>query len=108
VQHGKLVMAKLKFTLGSTSAVTGAMFSTMPVAASGNVFGATILGGFYMEDAGVQAVLGLVDYRGGNLVNLNPNTASGTYVGYTGTSSTVPFTWGTSDYFVAQFIYEAA
>jgi len=108
VQIGKIVFAKLKFSFGSTSAITGGIFSTMPVSASGNTQGATVLGNLYMEDAGTQAFLGLVDYRGGNLVNLNPTTASGTYVGYSATSATVPFTWATGDYFTAQFIYEAA
>jgi len=108
VQQGKLVIARFKFTFGSTSAITSNLFSTMPVSASTNIFGGTQLGLFYMEDVGVLAVNGLIQYRGSSTVDLPASNAGGVYSGQTALSSTVPFIWGTGDYFTGQFIYEAA
>jgi hypothetical protein len=102
-QSGKTVIGQVKFTLGSTSSITGGIVVSLPVTVSGSV----------------QAVGNLVDnfaagyplgYETGGTSDmyLRALNASGTYLSYTNTSSTVPFTWGSTDYFEFFFIYQAA
>jgi hypothetical protein len=102
-QSGKTVVGQVKFTLGSTSSITGGIVVSLPVTVSGSV----------------QAVGNLVDnfaagyplgYETGGTSDmyLRAINTSGTYAGYTNTSATVPFTWGNTDYFEFFFIYQAA
>jgi len=102
-QSGKTVVGQVKFTLGTTSSITGGIVVSLPVTVSGSV----------------QAVGNLVDnfaagyplgYETGGTSDmyLRALNASGTYLSYTNTSATVPFTWGNTDYFEFFFIYQAA
>ena len=107
-QIGKSVFVRGLFTLGSTSSISGSISVSLPITAN-NLSVTTALGTLYLEDAGVAGYPGVV------LLSATPTTvtlrvfnAAGTYAVNAGLSSTVPFTWGTSDHFSINFTYEAA
>jgi hypothetical protein len=107
-QVGKIVMGYIAFVMGSTSSMGSGPFFTLPVTAfssSANI----PLGNFYMEDVGIQGGNGAISSRTTTTATIVAINASGTYIGGNSTiTSTVPFTWGTNDFFNGYFIYEAA
>jgi hypothetical protein len=106
---GNTVYCYLEFVLGSTSAITGFIQANLPVTAVSGVYPvAAPLGQVLFRDSGVSFIYGNVIVSGPTLVELAAINVAGTYPAYTSTSSTVPFTWGTSDFFSASFTYQAA
>ncbi len=101
-QSGKTVVGQVKFTLGSTSSITGGIVVSLPVTVSGSVQAT----GNFVDNFAAAYPLGY-ETGGGSDMYLRAINASGTYAGYTNTSSTVPFTWGNTDYFEFFFIYQA-
>lgn len=100
-QTGKTVIGNIKFTLGSTSSITGGITATLPNTANGIV---SVVGNFV--DNFVQGYpVGSETFS--STVYLRALNASSTYAGYTNTSSSVPFSWGTGDWFEFTFVYEA-
>ena len=99
------------FTLGSTSAVTGAVDLNVPVNINVGMQSTNMVYGFVnLFDASAAA---RVD--GGTLFNatatsvaLRVQTASGTYVSSSALSATVPFTWAVNDKILWNFYYRAA
>jgi hypothetical protein len=62
-----------------------------------------------MEDVGVAGGNGAISSRTTTTASIVAIFASGTYIGGNASiSATIPFTWGTSDFFNGYFIYEAA
>jgi hypothetical protein len=107
-QIGKIVMGYISFTMGSTSSMGTAPYFTLPVTAFSST-GNIPLGNFYMEDVGVQGGNGVIASRNTTTAQIVAIFASGTYIGGNASiSATIPFTWGTSDFFNGYFIYEAA
>ena len=107
-QIGKMVQGFISFTFGSTSSISGTPIFTLPVN-NANASGGTAFGLFYMEDSGVTSFNGIISVSSSTSATLNAVAASGTYLGgYVGLSSTVPFTWGTNDFFRGYFEYEVA
>lgn len=110
-QIGKTVFFRLRFTLGSTSAVTGNVTCSLPVAGStpggsgkfsvGNVR-------FYDSSAGLMPAIGTVILTGASTATVTATRTSGTYADDVALSSTVPFTWATGDEFKIYGYYEAA
>jgi hypothetical protein len=103
-QIGKTVFGYVYFSLGSTSSITGTIKTTFPVTPTsiGNI---NYLGTFTDATFGYYMAYPVVEAS--NIVLFAAN-ASGTYVAYTNTSSTVPFTWTTNDNFYVSFTYEVA
>lgn len=94
-RHDGWCTARGSFVLGSTSAITGSLLVTLPytpVAASAFLTFCQL----YDSSAGTvyHGVAGA--YTSPQMI-LNCTTASGTYTTRTAISSTVPFTWATSD-----------
>jgi len=102
-QSGKTVVGQVKFTLGSTSSITGGIVVSLPVTVSGAVQAT----GNLVDNFAAAYPLGY-ETAGTSDMYLRAINTSGTYAGYTNTSSTVPFTWGNTDYFEFFFIYQAA
>lgn len=110
-QIGKVVYYRLHITFGTTTSLgTGPTF-TLPVASKAypNVAG-SILGNIHMEDTGSSNAIGLVEKGSASttICNLYVNTASGTYLGVSGISGTLPWTWGNTDQINVTGHYEAA
>jgi hypothetical protein len=103
-QIGKTVNVFVQFVLGSTSAMGSGPNFTLPVTAKDDKFSAV---GRITDNGVKDYVAGLPCSSTTAYVQLI--LASGTYGSYDGSiTSTVPFTWGTGDYFTFQFTYEAA
>ena len=110
-QSGKTVFFSLKLVLGSTSSVGAQPTFTWPVAAASQTAAETGVVQVLYLDAGSQIVLGAADPR-------QRSTTICKITGTTGTtalldqdralSSTVPFTWTTSDTIFVSGTYEAA
>jgi len=98
---GKTVHLKVRFTLGSTSAITGAATFSLPVTATGFGYGTANLntGSNYLGVAAISGTTNVVT----NVVN-----AAGTYAVQASTSATVPATWATGHVISLSITYEAA
>jgi hypothetical protein len=101
-QIGKTVFIDIAITLGSTSTVSGSPFVTLPVNAAYGTFAAAA----NYEDNGVQFWLG-IGYVASTGVSFKATNTTGTYAFSAECSSTIPFTWGTSDKINCQFSYES-
>jgi len=98
---GSLVNVTYRITLGTTSSVTGSIILNLPFATQGSPSG---IGTGYAVESGVGYTT-LISRPGGSTAQVQASTASGTYVGLISTSSTVPFTWGSTDVIVMAFVY---
>ena len=101
-----IVVFYLRVVLGSTSSVTGQIQVSLPVTSSSNLTRQSSMVNFL--DAGTANFTGVATWLSTTTVGLNAILASGTYASATTTSSTIPFTWTTSDEFEFTFVYEAA
>lgn len=105
-QSGKLVFFQVQITLGSTSSVSGLIKISLPVTPKNN--GNAVIIPALLTDAGVNEYFGFASIDQTNSVaNVFAQNSSATYVTYGITSSTVPFTWGTSDAINISGSYEA-
>lgn len=104
---GRTVFFWVQVTLGSTSAITGGIRVDLPETASAAGAGGFDVS-FYDDSAGaatgyfVGAAIMETTY-----VALRAVGTAATYGGMTGLSSTIPFTWTTSDWFRVAGFYEA-
>lgn len=103
---GRTIHFYLSFTLGAGSAISGDVTFTLPVAANNPVF--TPLGRVEFQDTGAANVFGTSWIQTSTTGRIFVDLASGTYVGLQTLSSTVPFTWVSTDRFSLQGTYEAA
>jgi hypothetical protein len=104
-QIGKTVHYAGKIVFGSTTSVTGTPIGvTLPVAY--NSYN-TMYNAVQYLDAGVNYFVGMSSIGSGSMAFGVQNVAT-TYSIYAQTSSTVPFTWTTTDEIIWQVIYEVA
>ena len=110
VQIGDTVIAYLSIVLGSTSAVSGTVSVTLPVneASTYASDGSEAVGQVQFIDATSTDPVGRVALFTSNRVVIQVYNASATYTAVSNLSSTVPFTWTTSDAIFTQFTFEAA
>lgn len=109
-QVGKLVICRLHFIFGTTSVMGSAATFTFPVTSASypGTSGAPTIGSANYLDVGVQGYPGHIVWATTTTAYLGMINAGSTYVKGEVSSSTVPFTWGTSDEIHASFTYEAA
>lgn len=102
---GPIVCAYFKFTLGSTSAITGDVSLVLPV----NTLVQRLSGSAYFDDATDVRYHGQVEQlASNNIVVLRPSNTTGTIAVTSPLSSTSPFTWTTGDIMVGDFWYFVA
>jgi hypothetical protein len=107
IQVGDLVTARYSIVFAGDSAMGTAPTVSMPVTAiSAN--SNTPLGLLRIEDAATANFVGHVNQASTTTFGTQVHSASGTYVGPLGITSTVPMTWTTSDVLAFEAIYEAA
>jgi hypothetical protein len=103
VKNGKFVSGYARFTMGSTSAITGQIIVALPSATeNGNLQFTVIIG-----DSGSATYSGFGEIVGGN-VYVYAMLSNSTYVSGAGTSATVPMTWTTNDFVQVTFTYKEA
>lgn len=103
-QINKMVHVYGRFTLGSSSAITGSIRMNLPVTASNTDFS----GVAQMGDNGINLYPGILEAISTTVVQINVVRSDGTYSTGPATSGTVPFTWANLDYFIINMTYEAA
>lgn len=104
-QIGKTVIFSAKFTFGASSAVTGSLTLTLPVA--GRATGSGIFAGVF-SDTGTNDFIATPVMTSATVLTLYATNAAGTYASRTATSSTIPFTWVSGDIIYVSGVYEAA
>jgi hypothetical protein len=106
-QIGKTVFVSGKFTFGSTSSFSGNPIGFSPPvnAAAQSDF---MVGFSKLEDAATAGYVALVASSSASNFTIWISSANTTYTQQNGVNSTVPFTWGTNDYFNVSVTYEAA
>ena len=100
-----------KFTLGSTSAITGAIQLGLPIncdsfmVATGQPFGLV-----YYQDAsaGTLVAADAISVGVANTLYTSVPNVAGTYPSRVNTSAAIPFTWAVSDTFFWNLYYKAA
>jgi len=102
---GKTVVQEVAILLGSTSSVTGLITVSLPVTAA-YAGGRTIWTNHMF--AGTATSVGSVNMATTTTVQMFALNTAGTYTSNVSTSSTIPGTWTTSNYFSYQMTYEAA
>jgi hypothetical protein len=110
-QIGKTVNCYLRFVVGAGTAVGTDPTFTLPVTPSSTytLSQNTVVGLCRLEDAGVSAFDGVTYFTGSPLVGSpRPTGTAGNYATQATISGTIPFTWGTGDFFNCVFTYEAA
>lgn len=111
-QIGKVVFFKFSFVFGTTSAMGTGPTISLPVTADAGAYApagtSTRLGQGRILDAGTGTFHGSITYSSTTVMSLVVNNVSGTYESTSQITSTVPFTWTTSDAFAFTGFYEAA
>lgn len=100
---GNTIIGYVKFTLGSTSSVTGQIQISLPFTPSNG----TVNYAVQIGDAGTAAFNAFGEMSGANFYVYAVNAAS-TYGSNAATSATVPMTWTTNDFILLNFAYEVA
>ncbi len=107
-QIGKLVYGYLDFKFGSTTTQGTGFYFSEPVTQKASItnYGATAQ--FYDASANTRYLAQVLQGDFDGNFYIAPATSSGSYVTFTDTTSTVPFTWAVNDIVSVQFTYEAA
>jgi hypothetical protein len=105
-KFNKLVHVYGQFTLGSTSAVTGAVGISLPVNA--NIVNTFSTMSVAFEDPGAGLYPGIAYFDANNRIRMTSIAVGGTYAVDGGMSATIPFTWATGDKINLNIVYEAA
>jgi hypothetical protein len=103
VRVNNFVFISGKFTLGSTSAITGNTSFATPVTST-NQADVSIVGQAYLSDSGVGAQIGLVAYSGNQLF-VQGILVNATYPSAQGFAASTPFTWSVNDSFTVNIVY---
>lgn len=105
-QIGKVCFVFFSFTLGSTSSVSTTPGFSLPFTGAQSAIYAN--GDALLLDATVAEYYGKIYLENTGRASFFAQNASGTYVKDASVTSGVPFAWGTSDKFTANFWYEVA
>lgn len=107
-QIGKVVIAQVRLTWGSTTSTSGLISITLPIT-SVSLTANDYIGEGTMIDASPGAEYnGTAQWLTTTTCRLTVQNSAGTYLAQAATSSTIPFTWTTSDRITFTLIYEAA
>jgi hypothetical protein len=107
---GKTVNVRIRFTLGSTSAMGSFPNFTLPFTASSEFLNSTSTVGnsYYLDTSASIQVFGRARTNPGSECDPVIDTVSGTQIRIGYVTSTNPFTWATGDIMALQLTYEAA
>jgi hypothetical protein len=102
----KLCLVQVRFTLGSTSSITGSISFNLPFSSAvTNIYGPNAV----ISDASPATnYVGFTFIGSATALTLSIPNVAATYPTRTSTSATVPITWTTSDSFTMSIVYEVA
>jgi hypothetical protein len=101
---GQTVFIRVDFGFGSSSSIDGAVTLTFPVTINTNIAINTVIGQISVKDGSAAPMQGQILANGG----LRIGNSSGTYLGSSVFSSTVPMTWDSSDLMGITATYQMA
>jgi hypothetical protein len=104
---GRGIFFKVKLTFGSTTSVSGAMTIGLPVAYADGTDAEVFAALLYDASANARYPA-KAQAISTTTVAVNAINSSATYLTESSTSSTVPFTWTTSDILIVAGFYESA
>lgn len=104
---GRGIFFKVKLTFGSTTSVSGTMTIGLPTAYADGT-DAEVFSALMFDNSANTRYDGRSQAISTTTVAINAMNSSATYLTETATSSTVPFTWATSDQLVVAGFYESA
>lgn len=104
---GRGVFFKVKLTFGSTTSVSGQMIVSLPVAYADGTDAEVFTAVLFDASANIRYP-GKSQAISTTTVSVGALNAAGTYLVEAATSSTVPFTWTTSDILIVAGFYESA
>lgn len=105
-QIGRTTHWRAQFTLGSTSAVTGAVTVTLPTALrESQHFGVFRVS---LVDTGTFRYTGQLNLSSTTVVAVEAISTSASYAGGAALSATIPHTWANTDVITIEGVYEAA
>ncbi len=107
VEIRKQVTLLVRVTLGDTSSVVGNIEIDLPVTAA-SLPNVGVYGNVVLEETGTDGHAGAAAIVTTGRVGLGAYVVSGSSVVLRNTSATVPFTWGDTDIFSVEIVYEAA
>lgn len=105
---GKNIVVRLNLVWGASTAITGDVTFTLPVTSKNSYTNFQSLGSVALNDASGLLYTGMIAWATTTTAHLYPQKADSTYANFAAASSTVPFTWTTSDGILGTFMYEAA
>lgn len=103
VQVGKTAFGYVAFTFGTTSAISGDVSFTLPFTANAAYLTDHPAGTARLVDSGVQGYPAELYLTSTTKLRLSISSVGATYPTDTPLSSTVPFSWGTADFFTLTF-----
>ncbi len=104
-----IVIGYFNLIFGTTTAITGGVTVDLPVTASSNyVAGKNSIGTAFLSDFTGSSYAGVIRLAGTGSMGVLAQNASGTYLSLANLSSTIPFTWNTTDRIAFSFAYEGA
>ena len=107
-QIGKLVIARFRFDLGSTSTIGTGPAISLPIDAVNGDANGPPLGTAICKDSTGAWFAATAIQSGTTDVGINLYDPSGTYISSLAVTATAPFTWTTSDILSFAIAYEAA
>lgn len=105
-QIGRTTHWRAQFTLGTTSAITGAVTVTLPTALRESGHFGTFRVSFV--DTGTFRYTGQLNASSTTVVAVEAISTSATYAGGVALTSTIPHTWTNTDVITIEGCYEAA
>lgn len=103
---GKFVHLLGRLVFGTTTSVSGLINMSIPTTAS-DITDA-LLGNVFFFDTGVNGYWGFAQWLSTTTSIIRVGRANDTYLTYSDTSATVPFTFGNTDSFVINYWYKGA
>lgn len=99
IQIGKELFFRLKYTLTGAN-ISGAILFTPPLTLKADYSSDSPIGTATLQDTGTASYEGVVTVNSTTSIQIRPVNAAGTYAAFTAsTSSTVPHTWASGDFF---------
>lgn len=106
---GNIIICRLNLVWGASTSISGDVTFSLPVTARSSVFtNFQALGNVNLNDASGLLYAGVIAYATTTTAHLYVSKADSTYTNFAALSSTIPFTWTTSDGILGVFMYEAA
>lgn len=107
IKIGKTVFFRIRFVLGSTSAVTGGIQFSLPSTTHASYFGEP-LGMGYISDTGTRTYVSSCVWSDSTHAAMVVHPIVATYLDWAGTAANKPMTWVAGDIWAAQGSYEEA